>query len=136
MENKIHVPLHYITMLLSVVVFCILHTLFRNHGFYTYLVFIPALFLTVNDLNDGKKNERKWAGFWFLFACVHMLPGWLDSIITYTVVKSVILAFFAFFDDCSLIIEFLEFLQKIFDDLYKKYLEKYCKEISNYVKTD
>ena len=123
-------------MLLSVIVFCILHTLLRNHGFYTYLVFIPSLLMTIHDLHEGNKTEKKWAGFWFLFSLIHMLPEWLDSVITYTVIKCLILAFFAFFDDCTLIIEFLQYLQKIFDRLYKQYLEKYCKEISNYVKTD
>lgn len=136
MEEKIHVPLHYITMGLSVIVFCILHSFFRNHGFYTYLVFIPSLFMTIHDLHEDKKTEKKWAGFWFLFACVHMLPGWLDSIITYTVIKCIVLAYLAFFDDCTLIIEFLQFLKTIFDRLYNQYLEKYCKEISNVVKTD
>ena len=123
-------------MILSVIVFCIMHTLFRNRGFHIYLVFIPSLFMTINDMHEEKKTEKKWAGFWFLFACVHMLPGWLDSIITYTVIKCLVLAFFAFFDDCTLIVEFLQFLQKIFDRLYKQYIEKYCQEISKVVKTD
>ena len=135
-EEKIRIPLRYVIMTLTLIVICILHSMFRDRGFYTYSLFAAALIKSISDLHDNAGTEKKWAGFWFIFACFQMLPGWLDHITSYTVVKLVVLIFFAFFDDCTIILEILELAYVELKKLYELYLEKFCVDISNVVKTD
>lgn len=101
---------------ISVVLFLIFYLLTRKHGFFTYCALFPALFACMKSMHENKGEEKKWCSFWILFSLLQLLPRCLDHSIYYSIVKCVVLIYFAFFDTCDILIDGLnkayEYIEK------------------------
>ena len=113
---------------ITVLLFLVFYLVTRNCGFYTYIVFFPALFYCMKDMSEEKKTEPKWAAFWFLFAFLQVLPSFLDRSIYYSLAKCAACVYFAFFNDCSIIIDGFKKGYEQLVKVWELYLEKCCKK--------
>ena len=74
-----------------------------------------------------KNEEKKWVGFWLLFAFGEMLPACLNANAYFSIIKCLTLIYFALYNDCSIIIVAL----KVCYETVVKYFELYKQQLSS-----
>ncbi len=100
-ETAVHVPAHYLLMILSALL-ALLVLIITRRVFATVVVVVPTVFFFCKDIHE-QKDLKKWLYYWMFFSLLTVFTGFLSHIFYFDIVKIAICYYFAFFDkECYL----------------------------------
>lgn len=124
-ENAIHIPAHYLLMILTVLLVLIVYVCIRR-VFITVAIVVPTAFVFFRDIHS-KVNEKKWMYYWLFFAFLTIYSNVLSHIMYFNLIKIALCYFFAFFDQDNYLEKGFVYIQEGLMKAVEKY-KSICQE--------